>query len=365
MPHHSTSSGPSRLPRAELLWKSLTDSIDCFVLVIGPDYRVQYINRVEEGLLLSEVIGHEIFGFIEPEHVNTVRLSLDEVFSKGRTVAYEVQGKDSKGNPSAYSVRISPVHDDGQVVAAVSTALDTRRLRSMEASLRAERQVLRQLLALQERERQLVSYEIHDGLTQYLAGAAMMVEAYVTQVRSLREPVVQESLETLDEGLRLIHAAVDESRRLINGLRPPMLDELGVLDAVESLVAEAKLVGLSVGYERPDSMPRLGPDVETTMFRIIQESLSNVRKHASASQVVVRVELVGNSDVAISVTDDGVGFDIDTVPKERFGLEGIRQRARLFGRDAKITSLPGQGSRIEVVLPRFATPLGAESPPSH
>ena len=65
------------------------------------------------------------------------------------------------------------------------------------------------------------------------------------------------------------------------------------------------------------------------------------------------------------MTDNGVGFDIDTGPKERFGLEGIRQRARLFGRDAKITSLPGQGSRIEVVLPRFATLLEAESPPSH
>ena len=353
----TTKRGPTSppLPPADLLWKSLTDSIDCFVMVIGQDHRIQFINRVEEGLTLTETIGRNVMDFIAPEHKQAVRLSLDEVFSKGQTVAYEVHGTDSRGNASAYAVRISPVLEDGQVVAAVSTALDTRRLHSVEASLRGERQVLRQLLKLQERERQIVSYEIHDGLAQYLAGAVMLLDTYASEVRAGRVDAVRESLGNLEEGLRLVHAAVDESRRLINGLRPPMLDELGVLEAVESLVAETRLEVPAVDYDRPDSIPRLDPNVETSVFRIIQEALSNVRKHAGASHVGVRVALVGDTDISVAVVDDGSGFDVAAVPQERFGLEGIRQRARLFGREATIASGAGTGTRIDVTLPLYPT----------
>ena len=341
------------LPRAELLWQSLTDSVDCFVMVLGPDHKVQFINRVEPGLTVAETIGRDVTDFIAPEHVPAVRLSLDEVFSKGQTVAYEVQGKDSLGNPSAYAVRISPVFDAGVVMAAVSTAMDTRRLHAVEASLRGERHVLRRLLKLQERERQIVSYEIHDGLAQYLAGAVMLLDTYASEVRSGRGTAAQESLGNLEEGLRLVHAAVDESRRLINGLRPPMLDELGVLDAVESLIAETRLEVPTVQFDRPDSIPRLDPNVETSVFRIIQEALSNVRKHAGASRVNVRVGLAGDADISVVVVDDGSGFDVGAVPQERFGLEGIRQRARLFGREAMIASVPGKGTHIEVTLPLY------------
>ena len=80
---------------------------------------------------------------------------------------------------------------------------------------------------------------------------------------------------------------------------------------------------------------------------------SNVRKHAAARRVRVVLEPQGAEEVAVSVGDDGVGFDLDAVPGDRFGLEGIRQRARLFGREARISSAPGTGTRIEVVLPLF------------
>jgi len=344
---------PRALPAVELLWKSLTASIDCFVAVIDPDYRIQYINHVEEGLDVPQAIGRNVLDFIEPHERDRVRQSLAEVFASGRTVAYEVLGTTAAGTPSQYSVRLSPVQDEGRIVAVVSTALDQGRLLSTEASLRGERQALRQLIKTQERERQLISYDIHDGLAQYQNGAIMELEACLHRISLHGDKRLGDVEKSCREGLRLLRAAAAESLRLINGLRPPMLDELGIAEAIESLVTRARDDVPRVDYEKPATLDRLDPDVETTIFRIAQEAISNVRKHANAKKVRVLLEHRGEQDIALVVTDDGIGYDSRRVPEDRFGLEGIRQRAHLFGREAVISSTPGKGSRIEVVLPLF------------
>ncbi|MFM8734900.1 MAG: sensor histidine kinase [Pirellulales bacterium] len=208
--------------------------------------------------------------------------------------------------------------------------------------------VLRRLIEVQERERQLVSYEIHDGLAQYLAGAAMQLEALLHEQRDHASPL-------LLTALRLVRAAADESRRLIGGLRPPALDELGIVDAIESLVADARveIPGIEFVHDLPGD--RLPPDLETTIFRVVQESLSNARKHSGARAALVRLSREGDA-VRVLVRDEGRGFKPDKVPTDRFGLEGIRQRCRLAGAEPRIESAPGRGTTIEVVLP---IPAGA------
>jgi signal transduction histidine kinase len=212
-----------------------------------------------------------------------------------------------------------------------------------------ERNLLRRLIEIQERERQLVSYEIHDGLAQYLAGAIMHLEAWQNALGE--HPGVGE----LREGMRLLHAAADEARRLIGGLRPPALDELGIVDAIESLVADARTEVPEVRFSHDLPGPRLPPAVETTLFRIVQESLTNVRKHAEARSARVDLERHGDI-VTLRVSDDGRGFDPAVVPEDRFGLEGIRQRSRLMGGEPSIRSTPGKGTTIEVRLPIPAEP---------
>ena len=106
-----------------------------------------------------------------------------------------------------------------------------------------------------------------------------------------------------------------------------------------------------VDYQHPGSVTELGPDVATALFRIVQESLSNIRKHAGATHVCVAIEPQGAGELAVEVSDDGVGFALDRVPARSFGLEGIRQRARLFGREALIESVAGKGTKVRVVLP--------------
>jgi signal transduction histidine kinase len=154
----------------------------------------------------------------------------------------------------------------------------------------------------------------------------------------------------LVEGVRLLRAAAAESRRLISGLRPPALDELGIVEAIESLVADARseIATVEFTYDLPGG--RLPAPLETTIFRIVQESLSNTRRHAAARRVRVCVERRAET-VHVVVADDGRGFDPSRVPEQRFGLEGIRQRGRLAGAEARIESAPGRGTTIEIDLP--------------
>lgn len=359
---------PALLPDATLLWKALTNSIDCFVTVIGPDLRLLFLNRSDVGHAQAvDLIGRPITDFVVPEMHEAVQRTLREVFATGRDAAYEVVAVDTAGRTTSYSARASAVIDGGTVVAVVVTSMDSRLLHDTERALRAERHALQQMLRTQERERQLVSYEIHDGLAQYQAGAIMQLEGCLHSLRAaqdarhgdqdarsgFQDARLEGVVASCAEGLRLMRAAAAEARRLINGLRPPMLDELGIEEAVESLIERMHGVVPAIEYLHPEPLRRMDPDVETAIFRIAQESLSNVRKHAGARHVRVVLEPRGAEEVAVSVSDDGVGFDVNGVPTDRFGLEGIRQRARLFGREAEITSTPGAGTRIEVVLPLF------------
>lgn len=212
-----------------------------------------------------------------------------------------------------------------------------------------DRALLLRLLEIQERERQLVAYEIHDGIAQYLAGAMMHFQAWEAALGD------HHGRAELHEGLRLLRAAADESRRLIGGLRPPALDELGIVEAIESLVADARVEVPAIDFRHDLPGLRLPPALETTIFRIAQESLSNIRKHARASTASVLVSRAGDV-VTVCVVDDGQGFDPAAVPADRFGLEGIRQRSRLFGGICRIDSAPGRGTTVESSLPVPAEP---------
>lgn len=358
----SISEQAAALPDVRLLWESLTSSIDGFVTVVDRDLRLRFLNRSDVGHPLAEkILGLPMLDFVIPDDRDRVRRILEQVFATGHDAAYETTSFTPLGQTAVYSVRAAPVIEDGAVVAVLTTAIDARLLHETEQALRKERQALQQMLRTQERERQLVSYEIHDGLAQYQAGAIMQLETCLHSMQSRNDPRLTDVIRSCTEGLRLMRAAAAEARRLINGLRPPMLDELGIEEAVESLVERMHDVVSKIHYMHPTPLHRLDPDVETAVFRIVQESLSNIRKHATARTVRIVLEPRGERDLAVSISDDGVGFDVGHVPPDRFGLEGIRQRARLFGREATISSEPGKGTRIEVVLPLFPAMTRAEA----
>jgi PAS domain S-box-containing protein len=213
----------------------------------------------------------------------------------------------------------------------------------VEAALRQEQELLQHLLSLSDNDRKLVAYEIHDGLVQYVTAALMHLDAFL-HVTSPGTP-----RENIDVARQLLRDALAEARRLISGLRPPILDEAGVVAAIEYLIGE-QTDDCRIELVHTVRTPRFPPLVESALFRICQEALTNVRKHSKAAHA--RVELnEQDGHVRLAVSDDGVGFDPARITARTFGLQGIRERARLLGGRATIDSAPGAGTRVVVELP--------------
>ena len=208
--------------------------------------------------------------------------------------------------------------------------------------------LLQNIFEKDEHHRQLIAYEIHDGVAQFISAAIMQLEAFKANPNrncdTANDPHV-------NEALRLLREASLETRHLISGLRPPSLDELGIIDSLETLMRDARLEIKDVAFQHSIGNIRLPPQLEVVLFRICQESLTNIRQHARAQYVYVELKKTENGEVSLLIRDDGCGFDMKGHNKDHFGLEGIRQRALYSGGTADIQSEQGAGTTIHVTFP--------------
>jgi signal transduction histidine kinase len=229
--------------------------------------------------------------------------------------------------------------------------------RHAEELLLKEQRYLRYLLELQDRDRQLVSYEIHDGLVQQLAAAIMQLENF----NRLQGQSDNEDWRTFETGLQGLNECMREARQLISGLRSPVLDEFGVVAAIEEVISQnGNKDKPQIDFVHHLDRERLAPSLENVIFRIVQESLTNAQRYSQSDRLLVR--LIQRDDcIRIEVQDWGIGFNPKEVGDGHFGLEGIQERARLFGGSATIKSALGKGTRIVVQLP-FAVELGTAIP---
>lgn len=216
-----------------------------------------------------------------------------------------------------------------------------------EQPLENEHARLRQLLSLHERDRQLLAYEIHDGLTQYITGAAWQFESF----RELQQRDPEGAWQVFEAGLKLLRRSMEESRRLINGLRPAVLQQQGLVAAVEQLIQESEEQGdpeISLSCDLP--LKRWPAALESSICRVVQECLTNARRHSQSRRACVRLDQQGDR-IRVDIQDWGVGFALHSVGPDRCGLSGIRERAAAFGGRAVIDSAPGRGTRIYVEFP--------------
>jgi PAS domain S-box-containing protein len=217
---------------------------------------------------------------------------------------------------------------------------------SAEAALRTEQTLLRRLLFRQEAERKLLAYEIHDGPVQYVTAALMHLESAHDAIIGA-PPVVYESFDT---ALGLLRDTIQEARRMINGLQPMVLDESGLVPAIECLIND-HFDSQVVHFEHHMRSERLTPLLEGVLFRICQEAITNATKYSQSPAVQVRLRQ-DHAWVRLEVIDQGIGFDPDQPNlSNSFGLRGIRERARLLGGHAMIDSALGHGTRVAVELP--------------
>ncbi len=223
--------------------------------------------------------------------------------------------------------------------------------RQAQAALQRERRTLKHMLRASDHERQLIAYDIHDGLAQQLAGAIMQFQVY----DHLKDNNAAEAQKAFDGGVTLLRQGHFEARRLIGGVRPPILDESGVLAAIAHLVNEHSFEGRTqIVFHSHVKFKRLAPILENVIYRIVQEGLTNACRHSRSELVRVILRQRGGK-LRIEIQDWGTGFDLKTVQRTGFGLAGIRERACLLGGKFRIESQPGQGTRIVVELPLTET----------
>ncbi|MEN6493409.1 MAG: DUF3365 domain-containing protein [Thermoguttaceae bacterium] len=220
--------------------------------------------------------------------------------------------------------------------------------RRAEETLQKEQQALRQLLTTYEGHRRLVAYELHDGVTQAMIGALMTLEGTLQHLPAQTPEAAADGFQTVRH---LLRQSIDETRRMISGLRPAVLDELGIVPAIESLILENQLpAGPEIEFVREVQFDRLAAPLETALFRIVQEGITNARRHSQSARLRVGLFQQGER-IKVEVEDWGIGFDPAQVGSGCFGLEGIRKRAEMFGGLVTIDSAPGKGTRIAVDLP--------------
>jgi signal transduction histidine kinase len=252
---------------------------------------------------------------------------------------------------------ITPVEINANVITTkegqriVSLCRDITERKQTRDALERERQSLWGMLQASDHERQTISYEIHDGLAQYLAAAMMRFQAHDT----LRENSPAKAKTAYETAVELVRQAHSESRRLISEVRHPVIDESGLETAISHLVHEQRLsAGPKIEYHSSVQFGRLPPILENALYRIVQEALTNACKHSKSQKVTVTVTQEGEH-VQLEVRDWGIGFDQDAVGKGHFGVEGIRQRVRLLGGRLTIESKPGSGALVQVVVPILET----------
>ncbi len=218
---------------------------------------------------------------------------------------------------------------------------------NVEAALRDEQLHLRKLLEMNEFDQRLVAYEIHDGFVQPATAALMNLQAGLSTYKN--DP--DKALENVVRGLQLLQESISQVRSLISGLRPIVLEDQGLVAAVEYLIHDAESrTEIPIIWSHQVQFVRLAPALELSLFRIIQEALRNALRHSHADRVDVALTDSG-SRIYARIQDWGGGFDTSVQKADHFGLEGMQERARLFGGVIRIQSTPGQGTSVTAEFP--------------
>ena len=344
----------SALERQEARYRQLAEGAHDLILSADAAGTVQYVNPACERLLGS-VLGHNLHLMLsEPwrsEFGAAWQTCLDSPESGGRC---ELR-LPSLTRTLHLEVRLSRVQPGGGMllvardISELELLMNEINRRALEMQRADERQLeLRSFLSLftqaQEEERGRISRELHDDTAQVLV-------AIGRQIDRLSRGLSGERLAQAETIRAELNGAIEGVRRFARNLRPSVLDDLGLLPALEWLASQAVTpTRLELqGFER-----RLPAAAELTLFRMVQEGLGNTDRHARASSAAIRV-LFTEGEVTVTLSDDGVGFSPEQAARQaqagHLGLSGMRERVLLAGGRLSVSSTPGRGSLLEFSLP--------------
>jgi PAS domain S-box-containing protein len=308
----------------------------------GAAFRQMKVDpTVYVGKTISEIIQISV---VEPDGLGAHERAL-----RGETVVYE-----GIFNGVVLHAAVQPFRDpEGRIVGTVGAALDVTSHRRVESELEEKREQLqalsRRLLAAQEAERRALARELHDDFGQMLTAIRLNLEAS-------RRGTSGQAAQHLNDGLAIVDQAIDRVRSLALELRPAMLDDLGLVAALRWLLKrQAQRAGFSGRIQVGQLDARLPAPVETCCFRLVQEALTNVGRHAGASRVDVELNAIAG-ELRILIRDDGRGFDVRGALRlaargVSLGLLSMHERVTLAGGRLHIASVVGQGTTIDARVP--------------
>ncbi|HEY7127500.1 MAG TPA: GAF domain-containing sensor histidine kinase [Ktedonobacterales bacterium] len=202
------------------------------------------------------------------------------------------------------------------------------------------------LVTAREEERRRLRRDLHDGIGPTLASLAQRLDTVARLVPRTPDTAIAE----LGHLKGQVKTTIAEIRRLVYALRPPVLDELGLLSALREHLAQLdQPEGLHLTLEAPEALPELSAAVEVAMYRIVLEALTNVVRHAHAQACLVHLELLDAKELCLSITDDGIGLPANL--RAGVGITAMRERAAELGGTCQITACSLQGTRVDVRLP--------------
>jgi PAS domain S-box-containing protein len=310
------------------------------------------VNRAMEtltGYKREEIIGHNLAEFVPAEQLQYGRESFYAKVAEQGETTYEIDLLTRDGRRVPVEVRSQAIYQSGVMVGVQSTARDITERKLAQEGLKM---FSRQLIGAQEDERRRIARELHDQVGQILTAVKINLHT-VQQVTHDSEVscYIKDNIEAVDEALRLV-------RDLSVELRPSVLDDFGLVTALHWYVDRyTKRTGLTVDVviDMPDEDERFSRELETACFRIAQEALTNIVRHAQASEVLLQLVKDGNV-LLLSVKDNGVGFDLKRLRRRApraatLGLISMQERAHAAGGTIEIDSAISQGTEVRLTLP--------------
>jgi len=348
------------LQGADHAYRLLIESMNEGALTLTADKMILYANECFARMVkcpLEQVMGGSLRRFLSFKDQATLRPLLKRADESGSKIQMLLNADDGSRMPVQISIRpLAKNGLNGATIAMVVT--DMTEARRNEETLRTLSHLL---VKAQETERGRVALELHDHITQLLCAILVRSQALADKLSPHDAPSKSEAIKLRE----LLGQTAEEVERISRNLRPSALDEVGLAAVLRDASTEfAVRMGVSLKLACVQLTARLPADTELTLYRILQEALKNVEKHARARHIAVRLTQRGTV-VQLAINDDGIGFDPDEPPAKRkgkggLGLLSMRERARYAGGALNVKSAPGRGTTIRAHVPlvNLAPPRG-------
>jgi two-component system sensor histidine kinase DegS len=356
------------MPLSSKILSQIIDGSAIPYFVINKEHIVTHWNKAMEALSSrkrEEVIGTENHWkfFYDEKRPSMADLIVDDASSWDIKIYYRDKFREYPLIEGAYEAEdffpdlgeegkwlhftASPIRDeDGKTIGAIETVIDVSERKKLENNLRY---YLQQLTIAQEEERKYIARELHDDLAQILGSLSRQVDNLLRKKNSFGPDEVAK----LDEIQKLLKQGQQSMQVFIQNLRPSLLDDLGLIPALRSLTKNIENTeGISASFTVIGDERRLSGEVELSVFRIVQEALTNIKKHAQATEVNVSV-VFSAMGIDLTVKDNGNGFtppqDMGDLPRSgKLGLMGMKERVWLLGGKIRVNSVPGRGTTLLV-----------------